>query len=453
MSLGWLGCGAAPARVPQSVEPETETEAKAPEPTCYSREETRRLVVDWPQAERAVLQSAKAGGAIAARDDGCRWQLLPECRGRATYTATRFEPVRDTVAIRSQESLASVLPLSADALKPELDAVLARGSLEVALSTTVYLSASLARELPIEGNCTGATHVVTGVSLGDYALSVEVNGRRRPLQHGESAPLYVELTPIAGTRPLSPEDCPANREPTVRGCVPTRSEWCAPGQATFNGECSEVDPELNEKGAALFTPAAASARALEPEIAVGTYRGAAVDVITRYREETKRTVAEFQRLHHVWDEVPVPKWAIRSVCLQGDLFWKLSTGLRGTQPPELELFDAPTRELLERALSSGNPQLRLKAQRTWLRVAAAWDEARAKELRAADVLAADSYASCVQLVLHYGIERESGAHAARALARLAAVQGQDVVWRGARQRSKYPADMADFIAAGAALGE
>jgi len=128
------------------------------------------LVTEWPASEKANLEVLLRNGTVAVAYAGCSMRLLPECRINGEYHWQRTTAATDSLEINDSDELFAKLPLGAASLEAEL-----KRSGKLSVKTTVsgqlrLANASIA-EVPREGPCAQATHIVSGLSLGAFALT------------------------------------------------------------------------------------------------------------------------------------------------------------------------------------------------------------------------------------------------------------------------------------------
>lgn len=138
--------------------------------TCRAtNQSTRPLLVEWPAADRAMLEAASHSGLVAVRYDGCEMEVLSRCvvPGNYGYVATTHK--RDEVRIRNEDALWAELPLGA----ARLEATLAReGQLNVDMRVVGHRTAPSEHVVvPVrEAQCSGATHLITGITVGAFQV-------------------------------------------------------------------------------------------------------------------------------------------------------------------------------------------------------------------------------------------------------------------------------------------
>jgi cytoskeletal protein CcmA (bactofilin family) len=127
------------------------------------------LVTEWPASEKANLEAMLTTGGVAVAYSGCSMRVLSQCRLGGGYLWQRTTPATDVLSIGNEDELYAKLPLGAVALEGEL-----KRSGTLAVSTTVSgqlkLGGITAADVPMEGECAAATHIVGGLSVGAFSL-------------------------------------------------------------------------------------------------------------------------------------------------------------------------------------------------------------------------------------------------------------------------------------------
>jgi hypothetical protein len=127
------------------------------------------LVTEWPASEKANLEAMVTTGGVAVAYSGCSMRVLPQCRLAGGYIWQRTTPATDAISIGNEDELFAKLPLGAVSLEGEL-----KRSGTLAVSTTVSgqlkLGGITAADVPTDGECASATHIVGGISVGAFSL-------------------------------------------------------------------------------------------------------------------------------------------------------------------------------------------------------------------------------------------------------------------------------------------
>ena len=147
---------------------------------AVSKSQVRPLIVEWPSSDRLQLEAKARRSLVAVRYVGCEMEVLDRCTvpGRYRYVGgTRKE---DKVEVRDEDELYLNLPVGAARLEGKLQRA---GKLTVDMSLVGRWEAE--RETvhteELEGDCTGATHFIYGVTVGAFDFyaggDAEVGGR------------------------------------------------------------------------------------------------------------------------------------------------------------------------------------------------------------------------------------------------------------------------------------
>src|SRR5689334_21907299 len=128
------------------------------------------IVTEWSASEQANLEvQLRAGGGVAVEFTGCEMRVIPECRLRGSYAWQRTSASTDSFDIENQDQLFAKMPLGAAALSGEL-ARSGRLAVQTTVSGQLRLMDMNAAEVPNEGPCARATHVVGALSIGAFSL-------------------------------------------------------------------------------------------------------------------------------------------------------------------------------------------------------------------------------------------------------------------------------------------
>jgi hypothetical protein len=133
------------------------------------------LVTEWPASEKANLEGLLRSGAVAVAYSGCSMRVLSECRVRGTYYWQRTTPSSDSLEINDADELYAKLPLGAVSLEGELKRS-GKLSVQTMISGQLRLDGADINAVPQEGPCAQATHLVSALSMGAFAL--KAGGKR-----------------------------------------------------------------------------------------------------------------------------------------------------------------------------------------------------------------------------------------------------------------------------------
>jgi Protein of unknown function (DUF1566) len=162
--LGVCGCGGASASKlaqPPEYAPKGETKCSV------MKSQSSPLIVEWPSAERAKLESLAKNGLIAVRYTGCEMETLGACRVNAKYRYSALTPKHDQLRIKNADELYATMPVHAVSFEGKLQEA---GELDVTMTIVGRYEA----EQPnidaesMQGDCARATHVVTAITAGAF---------------------------------------------------------------------------------------------------------------------------------------------------------------------------------------------------------------------------------------------------------------------------------------------
>ena len=135
---------------------------------CTVRKSSAKpLVVEWPSADRLELETRAKQGLVVVRYSGCEMSLLPRCAAPGNYAYVAATLKEDTVSIRNSDDLWASLPMGAAELEGKLEQA---GELNVVMAMVgrfIAPAAAVHRDA-LEGECDGATHVLSGLTVGAF---------------------------------------------------------------------------------------------------------------------------------------------------------------------------------------------------------------------------------------------------------------------------------------------
>jgi hypothetical protein len=146
------------------------------------------LVTEWPASEKANLEVLLRGGVVAVAYSGCSMRVLSQCHVKGGYVWQRTTPATDSLEINDADELYAKLPLGAASLEGELKR---SGKLAVKTMIAGQLRADSTAmpDVPREGPCAQATHLVSALSLGAFALSA---GGKKNVEAGAKVTGLIE---------------------------------------------------------------------------------------------------------------------------------------------------------------------------------------------------------------------------------------------------------------------
>jgi hypothetical protein len=150
------------------------------------RPQTEPDLMAWDSGSRATLRSVKEQGVVVVRyeAEGCNVQLhvLPNCAAKGSYAFSPYSATETKLA-RTANELFAELPIGAAKLSGKLKGTRAiRTDYMMAGVESLKIGATFKRE-ELVGDCNAATHVVTKIYVGGFALAA---GESRDLEGGAS---------------------------------------------------------------------------------------------------------------------------------------------------------------------------------------------------------------------------------------------------------------------------
>jgi hypothetical protein len=249
-----VGCASMPGSDPQvpRYAPSDQTTAHAAQSADHP------LILEWPAADRAALESQRAGGVVVVRYSGREMQLMRGCHAAAAYHYVALTPKEEDVVMRSGAELAAAMPVHAARLDARIEQ---KQKLEVAMTIVgMYESEGHAwRAADLTGDCAGATHVIAALTVGAFELSAsaETSAGAGATMLGAGVEAHrdaskevldrdgrkdaCEKTTAGAAAP--PYECGALLRVEVAAIVfPATAAACGPGLVQKGGTCQAVDP-------------------------------------------------------------------------------------------------------------------------------------------------------------------------------------------------------------------
>lgn len=165
-ALVWsVGCGPTGAASQMATPPKFEPEGQTKCSVAKSR--GRPLIVEWPAADRAALESQARRGIVVVRYKGCELEVLRQCKAAGDYAYVALTPKEERVAIRDEDELYASIPVYAAKFEGQLQR---SGQLSVNMTIVGMYEARTRGGAGenLEGDCDGATHVITALAVGSF---------------------------------------------------------------------------------------------------------------------------------------------------------------------------------------------------------------------------------------------------------------------------------------------
>jgi hypothetical protein len=158
--------------------PKPEGEVGKPQtelPTSFKCEaakgQTRPLIVEWSAPDRAALEALAKHNQLVVHFEGCTLMPLRQCRAPLQpYGYTPITPKDEVVSMKNAEELYANIPVHAVELEGKLKQM---GELRAAMRIVgMYESHGAVPAVDqLVGDCAGATHVVTALTVGAFEFS------------------------------------------------------------------------------------------------------------------------------------------------------------------------------------------------------------------------------------------------------------------------------------------
>jgi hypothetical protein len=206
------------------------------------------LVTEWPASEKANLEALLGGGAIAVEYTGCAMRVLTQCRLGGRYAWLRTTPASETVEIDDEDQLWAKLPLGAVSLEGELKRT---GKLTVRthVAGQLRLEGASPADVPAQGECARATHVLGGLAVGAYSMdgSGKVGGKAEAtlakLGAGGSVDRSTGVLRSAGDARACGEDAGGAPHANCRSPIQAFL-WRIPGRGAEEGPPGTIQVDL-----------------------------------------------------------------------------------------------------------------------------------------------------------------------------------------------------------------
>lgn len=132
-----------------------------------AKSQSEPLIVEWPSSSRAKLEALTRHGVVVVAYQGCEMRVLGHCRAPGKYAFTPTTRKRDVVSIRDADELYANIPTGAARLEAKLQS---SGELNVTMTVVGRYEASepFVDANALVGECTGATHVISGLTAGAF---------------------------------------------------------------------------------------------------------------------------------------------------------------------------------------------------------------------------------------------------------------------------------------------
>jgi hypothetical protein len=128
------------------------------------------LVTELAATEKANLEILTRSGAVAVAFTGCNMQVLYNCRLGGKYYWYAVSPTSDSFEINDEDSLYAKLPIGAVGLEADLQRW-GKLNVQTSVSGQLRLDGLQPSDIPPDGECARATHVIGALSVGAFEMS------------------------------------------------------------------------------------------------------------------------------------------------------------------------------------------------------------------------------------------------------------------------------------------
>lgn len=169
-ALGATSCGAA-----EAIRKEAPTAAEANGEKCDAKADTTNVyVVDLPPDKRSDVELALGTDGLAVVSFDCTgMKILKTCKAAGSYEYRGTSPKERVLTLESGDAIRAALPLGGAGIAASFEAEASTGTkfdLGLVLVGQSIGSASSFSVAELNGNCAGATHVITAGKMGAFAM-------------------------------------------------------------------------------------------------------------------------------------------------------------------------------------------------------------------------------------------------------------------------------------------
>jgi len=164
-----------PPPIPEESLPSSMQASDNPNKCRQSLAQGAPLVTELAATEKANLEILTRNGAVAVAFSGCNMQVLYNCRLGGKYFWYAVSPTSDSFEINDEDSLYAKLPLGAVGLEADLQRW-GKLNVQTSVSGQLRLDGLQPADIPTDGECARATHVIGALSVGAFVMSTEGGG-------------------------------------------------------------------------------------------------------------------------------------------------------------------------------------------------------------------------------------------------------------------------------------
>jgi hypothetical protein len=152
----------------------------------------RPLVVEWDAPDRAALEAQSRQGQLVVHYEGCSFEVLRRCKApkQFAYAYTAITAKDEVVTMSNVKELYASIPVHAAKFEGKLAAG-SKLSAEMRIVGEYGVPGTTPAIDQLEGDCDGATHVVTALTIGAFSFGAgadkEMSGSATVLGAGAGA--------------------------------------------------------------------------------------------------------------------------------------------------------------------------------------------------------------------------------------------------------------------------
>lgn len=253
------GCGGLPSAL------KGEEKKPPPMPDTFKNKcdaakgQLRPLVVEWAAPDRAALESQARQGQLVVRYKGCDLEVMRRCKAppKNAYGYTAITPKDESVKITNADELYASIPVHAASFEGKL-AQSGQLNAEMTIVGEYGVSGLPPAVDQLQGECDGATHVVTALTVGAFSffagttdekgLSAKVLGAGAGVESkkaSESLSRDGDVKACSSSKrgdPTPPENCGALIRVELAALVPAGEgiPECKPGTKLEGKKCVAI---------------------------------------------------------------------------------------------------------------------------------------------------------------------------------------------------------------------
>jgi hypothetical protein len=129
-------------------------------------------LVEWDATQKARMQATSQGGVLLVKYSGCELEVLYGCERQGQYKLWPTTPASSTEYITSEDDVFAKLPIGALNLAAEFQQG-DKWSLDYVVVGMRQASIAAIKREELSGDCTQATHYISGMAVGAYQLVSE----------------------------------------------------------------------------------------------------------------------------------------------------------------------------------------------------------------------------------------------------------------------------------------